>query len=84
MATWFNLVGIQEFRQFIDPASSIATVGLYGEDFAPEVFHVELCDLPECQEAIHKAPVTSTFLSRSSVVKYNWKLINIRDSSGLA
>lgn len=74
MSTWFHTLFIQEPHAFFDPASTITAITEYGKNLSFEVFYVETSNLPECDEAIVKAPVSSAGLPWSNISDSNCKI----------
>jgi hypothetical protein len=67
VATWLYSLFIQEQWELFNPVPSIAAITVYSKDSSHEMIHVEICNIPECDEAIFKTPVTSVLLPRTKI-----------------
>jgi hypothetical protein len=71
VAAWLYSLFIQEHLELLNPVPIIATVAMYAKDSSPETIHIELSNVPECDEAIIETPVTSVPLPRAKIANYN-------------
>ena len=71
MSTWLHSLLIQELGTFPNPPSRRVTVRDYGKDSIMAVFHVEISNVSEGDEAISETPVTSVPPTIAMVMENN-------------
>ena len=73
VATWLYSLLIQKYLKLFQPLPSMTTVTVYSKYSSPKMIQVEIGNIPECDIAIFKIPITSVLLSRSKISNCNWR-----------